>query len=146
MRTLRNVFYVFVGLAIAVGSVFGLIALGKAIFGGQEVSCPDCEVCEDPIVVTKDDETPSENSISCVKRMEFGEESNFFTETWDSETRVWIIKQKSTCTGPYCFDYSGCENPEETIRLQPFWLGYERNPVDGGVFRICENFEGDCSR
>lgn len=140
MKTVKVVLSGFIGLAICVAAVFGLIALGKSVF--HKEACP---VCECPAVVTND-ETISENGISCVKRMEVGQESSFFTETWDSETRVWIIKQKSTCTGPYCYDYSGCKNPEETIRLQPFWLGYERNPVDGEVFRICENFEGDCSR
>jgi len=143
MKTVKIVASSLLGLALFVAVIFGLVALGKAVFGQEITDCPVCQECP---VIAENGETTSENGVSCVKRMEFGQESSFFTETWDSETRVWIIKQKSACEGPYCFDYSGCKNPEETIRLQPFWLGYERNPVDGNVFRICENFEGDCSR
>ncbi|MDD4382522.1 MAG: hypothetical protein PHE21_04270 [Candidatus Dojkabacteria bacterium] len=107
-----------------------------------ECTC-ECEVKSQEVVIA---EIESGQDISCVKRMDWGAKSNFFTVTWDSETRVWIIKNGGTCNGPYCYDYSECEDPEGTIRLQPFWTGHEKSPVNGQVFDICYNFQGACSR
>lgn len=87
-----------------------------------------------------------ENSVSCVQRMEPGDSADVFTETWDSETRVWVHKNGGTCEGPYCFSYDNCDNPTVTLTRQPFWTGHELNPVDGKPFEICYDFKGDCAR
>lgn len=141
MKVVKGLLLGFIGLGICVAMVFGLIALGKAIFS-QEVECPKCEC---PASVTND-ETPSSSGISCVKRMEPGDEAKVFTETWDAERRVWIHLYGGTCSGPYCFSYDACQDPLATLEIQPFMTGHELSPVDGKEFDICYDFKDSCSR
>lgn len=106
-----------------------------------EAPTTTCEPIDDQSV------QPAEDSqISCVTRMGVGEKANVFTETWDSERRVWIHLNGGTCNGPYCFSYDQCSDPISTLHVQPFWTGHELSPVDGKPFDICYNFEGSCSR
>ncbi len=139
MHTLRNVFIIFVGVVLATALVFGLIALGKVVFTPHN-----------PVVVNTNSSvdygSESPVSVSCVQRMKPGDSADVFTETWDSETRVWVFKNGGSCEGPYCFSYDACKNPVVTLTRQPFWTGHELNPVNGQPFEICYDFEGDCAR
>jgi hypothetical protein len=109
---------------------------------GEDGCISDCDCDCSPV---KEVEEKSSN-ISCVIRIYPGDEAEFFTETWDSETRVWIHAEGGTCQGPYCYSFDNCDNPEITVRRQPFWTGHELSPVTGQPFQICYNFEGSCAR
>lgn len=128
MRVLRFVFFSFVGLAIAVAIVFGLIALGRFIFSDPVATdCPVCEPQTAPQV--------SEEYIAPATRVESGAKVGYGTLTFDSETRVWILsKFVVPSTACYAFDYSG---REKGVQNAPFYVGSELNPVDGKPFTIC---------
>ena len=138
MRILRFVLFGVLGLILLVGIIFGAIALGRVIFNTQTVACPE---------VTPVEFEPSlPVSVSCVVRMQPGETAEVFTETWDSERRVWVHLDSGVCEGPYCFSYDACHDALETLKIQPFWTGHELSPVDNKPFLVCYNFNGDCAR
>ncbi len=83
----------------------------------------------------------------CVpQRMQPGQWSEYFTTTWDSETRVWVIIGGAYAQGPYSYDYGHCADPDAAIKRQPFSTGNELSPVNGKPFVVCYDFLGNCSR
>lgn len=71
MKILRNIFYTFLGVALGVAILFGLFALGKAVFPARQVSspaCPDC-ICgntgTDVVVQPEPEVTTVTSDYSC---------------------------------------------------------------------------------
>ena len=169
MRTLRNVFYVLVGLAITIGLIFGIIWLGKQVFApNQAVAAESQDIVVDreaapkiddpqvkPVVVepscldrAKLIDAPIGSSIckepvsgSPALRVESGSQVVFGTITFDSETRVWILERFIVPSyANYSFDYNG---REQNVLDAPFVVGSEKNPVDGENFQICWETESE---
>ena len=150
-RNKMRKFWTWFGSVLGVLIVLALIAPLTWKFWGwgfgknpnANVECPVCETCAS---TTVEESTSDVSDVSCVVRMEPGEKADVFTETWDAERRVWVHLDSGVCEGPYCFSYDACQNPLETLKVQPFWTGHELSPVDNKPFDICYNFEGSCSR
>ena len=143
MRILRNIFYTFLGIALGVAILFGLFALGKAVFPARQVSslaCPDC-ICEsgtDVVVQPKPVDT-SEYNCSAVQiggPVTVDGTCTFCTVNYTKPGDVFITAGEpiSYKAGAWVFQYPGgdVEGFKACILAQPMYtqpdLGYYPKP------------------